>query len=1455
MTDRTSTPFPSFPDINSAEGKHVFNSLPDLVNDEGASVNLGCYNPKNSHYKLYCKRYFGTHNIPHSDGYCGPDAGGQCSSCISLQSLPGTRVEILRRIYPSLRNEEGILYITRSLRHHHGCIRSFLNQTTLPLPIDYRIALSAAFTVTPYTRELNDIMTVLTELTNVSKCFAEFLLKKTDFDVNEAAQLLLDERDQEEIHFVNYSEAQKKNVDKSNSRRETQISEALRADFKADFAVDLGVSWTEYLPLTAAHTPPQMVITNGHRMVLIQNDEASVSCPACASKIPSNVGGSYYCQTCLLCEGCVHYIDHTTKKPISIFACPAVKNGGHLHHHPLKFNPDRHSLTCHCDTSLCGYKCDIKSDGCTNKPVVWSCSECDFNVCVSCANMPMPDSFNRRQNKRIEEDFFTSEDKVVDGFIPLFAGFFDSVPEEAVFDEEAAEREVAAIWESSSPAENDNSGIVLGTGAIRTDAHTIYTSTEEAQDRQGNSMSLTIPMDGDLPNEVEDALLKFRAKYDQAEAAAADVAHVENILRRIAQPISDECKSSYDTLLKAISADKLGIAGTLLLSHAYAPISSRTAKSLNSDNSQEEVTCWCGEAIDSDTAPDGVVGCLGGHAMHAACATDLLLGGGKCPTCRQTLFFSRVARSEVKAAAEFTKKEIQRSRLEEEEKIRDELEDLEKRGLEPALEIGDVVLVSSDTLFCKKAQLADPISGWWHKDMSAACGLEGRVLELIKHENKVVSVRVFSHRPHIFINIDGMDAYCCERCNRTCNIMRYCERCNLCEVCCRTLTFCQDEDYKYFWNPSTLTLLRRYGSSIICDNNTFAETEQHILRLRGELISIKAARENVKTRTEAISKLEMPQKIGRGLSSGSRSALSGMITSGITLPDWQRAHHYLLLAHLWGDSDTAKAKRATLYNAVREGNIDSVARIVRRHNAAKAVDDAKWADAMNNSFEYVVDKCTVVNLQAFPNVSAPRTGFTLDPATIFSSKQEMLDRNGNMWLEIAESNKEGPADNIEFPSPQGWVRIRPGGDGSASIVKKNNKNRLRCFRCGEGMISPVSIREQYVALNHEKIQEGDSLLVAATLESVKVKSIKGHRIYCSFLAAETKVDGDLENADQNEKDSMFNTPIWYRACDLVMPKVCKKTYDDSDETRLVNGRLRSRRELVLAAGGDGINARNLWNDATNMSEHKEHDFASCVRGHLLHARCLQDIMLAGSRCPAPGCMEQMFLPGVTPICGNDDTTCCGRQTNSAEIEALQAVSELAGHEALLKAQAVGLHNSPAQELRTLGDHELKMCPVCFAGPLFNEECSDMEAHHGHCAVMALREDHQEPCTPDGDFWASASEISARMTKVSNTKSVADLLPRCETHNVLVMFNGCMDCGHLFTDIDWDDIPTWDSSARDVLHIDKKRRNAIQLLTEQVRTQASMLQYERDALLEAGGLSEEKEVGWGGQGIETVIEPP
>jgi len=1124
-------------------------------------------------------------------------------------------------------------------------------------------------------------------------------------------------------------------------------------------------------------------------------------------------------------------------EPYTILQCPVVSNGGHLHHHPLEHALDKRT---HCICDICEFHNDSNSDnedsydgdrGRSN--IGWFCAQCDFDVCHKCASIPAPCNYSRAENEIVDSrNIFRGDEEgtAIRAFIALFDDGYGLDDEDAgadgeeidggenesntgsndqrrqefgnvPFDEDATKRRAAEHWEKYEAATNND--IVLGAGAI-TAAETPnpFPPPRRPNDTNNNSLQITNEHDGNLPNEAMDALfLLQQPSRDMEVRAAADITQAENILRRIAPQVRPRSSSSYETLLSCISAGRIGIAGTMLLSQAYAPHNvERPSNQEDSDNPNEKMVCFCGEVIDKETAPDGAVGCLGGHAMHASCASDLLLGGGKCPTCRQTLFFSRVAGSEIKAAAKFAKKEINRVRLEEEEKVRKELKELAEKGLPTTFQIGDIVLVPADKALCKKLQLEDPKSGWWHPDMVPACGLEGCVSEIIECDNKQISVRVTSRGRHQFQFIRRVDDFECTECSSNNIGMRRCVHCDQCEMCCRrSIQECSKQTHVWNWSPSLLTLLRRANGSsalVLLEDTEECKAEQHILRLRGELVAIKAAREAVKEKTRKVTKhssLKMPGKMGRQLSERSNDAVMTMAKSGFSPADWQRARHLLLLARQWGYSEDANAKRAQLYGAVKEGNLDSVARIVRRYNAERTAEAARWTGALTDICEYIVEPGAVVDLRSLPTMNSARTGFSLKPQTTFCSESELLDKDGNWWIKVAcepyveddddvDNNEDNGSSSasleIKAPPPQGWLKVRPGGDGSASIVKRM-KNSLRCFGCGDNLYPPISVQEKYEAPEIDKLKKGETLLVACTLEKVKVHSWNKKYVACLLLTGNEKSNnnGNKEGSNENDKNQSL---IFYRACDLVKPKVLSKAGDDFDEVVKVDGRLRSRRELVLNFGGEEV-ARKCWNEARKKEIYIQQDFASCARGHLLHARCLQEALVTGSRCPAPGCMEQLFLPKVTREINDDDDTCCGGGGDNHEMEALRAASELTGHSALLAARvAEGVADNNITD-EALSRNDLKMCPMCCAGPLFNQECSDMSAHHGQCSVRALGGRSASTCSPNGrDFRVSASELAAKMTQVSSTRTVADLLPRCETHNCLVMFNGCMACGHLFT---------------------------------------------------------------------------
>ena len=59
----------------------------------------------------------------------------------------------------------------------------------------------------------------------------------------------------------------------------------------------------------------------------------------------------------------------------------------------------------------------------------------------------------------------------------------------------------------------------------------------------------------------------------------------------------------------------------------------------------------------------------------------------------------------------------------------------------------------------------------------------------------------------------------------------------------------------------------------------------------------------------------------------------------------------------------------------------------------------------------------------------------------------------------------------------------------------------------------------------------------------------------------------------------------------------------------------------------------------------------------------------------------------------------------------------------------------------------------------------------------------------------------------------------------------------------------------MIDLDKKARNAARLLTEQVRNEVALLQFERDALYEVRGGGNSSVLGWSGSRLDPILEPP
>lgn len=431
---------------------------------------------------------------------------------------------------------------------------------------------------------------------------------------------------------------------------------------------DLNAIWSKNAPF---------IEFRGHRMVRATASAPTLRCVMCCAIVPGPHSGAWNCQACQLCEGCVR--SSAGAAPVR---CPAALNGGHVHVHPMEFahRPD-----------LDRY-CDVGGEGCVRTQiqrhgdiVTWSCAICDFDVCASCIARPPPCGYRRRLGKVADpnptvdtsgnENGTARQRRHVQQQLRRTRPPVPAAPPYQEFDPVAAQREVAALWQKEARQSTQSIHAIVGTGSISrtnpsvTDRHSRRMDRlrqNPADGQVGGSESRCTPSTAVtiLCDEAKRALVKFRAgvkgddslgsgeQQTHSAATAADITLVEGFLHQ-AHAIDD--KSIRQNVHRAIAAGDVRIAGTLLLSRSYAP------SALFGE--MESTMCWCGEEIDSATAPDGAVGCLRGHPMHPSCAADLLLGGTvACPTCRDPLFLAPVEDSEARSAAEFMAGETEKGK-------------------------------------------------------------------------------------------------------------------------------------------------------------------------------------------------------------------------------------------------------------------------------------------------------------------------------------------------------------------------------------------------------------------------------------------------------------------------------------------------------------------------------------------------------------------------------------------------------------------------------------------------------------------------------------------------------------------------------------------------------------------------------------------------------------------------
>jgi len=217
---------------------------------------------------------------------------------------------------------------------------------------------------------------------------------------------------------------------------------------------------------------------------------------------------------------------------------------------------------------------------------------------------------------------------------------------------------------------------------------------------------------------------------------------------------------------------------------------------------------------------------------------------------------------------------------------------------------------------------------------------------------------------------------------------------------------------------------------------------------------------------------------------------------------------------------------------------------------------------------------------------------------------------------------------------------------------------------------------------------------------------------------ERSVAKTVSDDDEEEEEVRFS----FECSELLVPGV------GLDDMKMINGFPHSRYECWLLHQRDNAAARTAWDLAPSWLGHpgttcgavtQSHgsDFASCVRGHLLHAHCFQRALLEGAGCPA--CPEPLFVPRVERTDRADDDchqdvvedgghASSETRTTTAAAGALQAARAVEGEAATMIAPSSEDGNDSGRtSIRSVTGRQLRMCPACCAGPLINENCSDM----------------------------------------------------------------------------------------------------------------------------------------------------
>ena len=601
-----------------------------IMNGDEAPVSFGDPD-ENCRHLLYCGR-----NCRGASSRCGPNSGRQCTSCEELQRSPSKRMEMLRLIFPTLTEDIVVAALREKRGDTYDSAQHLIELNAPHVPLEQAfprlVTLGSNETAPLRVVDAEQVTTIQTMMQynaedDMGRKVVESALRRQNHRdpaelVSAAIEYLFDTSEETLQQHVIDDASRQAAYDQEQAAKAVERKELLDGRDREiervkqltvpDAVLQLAVKPFEAKP-TSTTTDDY---PNGHCMVQYPtngDDNTTPFCRICACQPPNRLSGTSLCRTCGLCEGCL--------SSDIVFHCPTIGNGCHLHHHPLQ--------RLHLASSRRGNRCNVRGAGCLDRVVHhgrYVCNTCDFNVCKNCISKGAPANYDRLQGKIIDpsqappqQHQNTHEDESDDESN-------SSSSNGSGFD--ASERAVAAQWEGMQ-IDDEEPAFVLGTGQVAMRAPT--------RNRQGSSSDEEVQRTAGITGRVDTKTLKpensraLETFSNRISTVACDIHHVEHLLLQAQETTTGTTNASSNVQLairEAVTAGKVGIAGTLLLANQYAPKSLLQKRKSVSD-ADDRMVCFCGSVVDPDTAPDGAVGCLNGHGMHAGCAADHILGGGK----------------------------------------------------------------------------------------------------------------------------------------------------------------------------------------------------------------------------------------------------------------------------------------------------------------------------------------------------------------------------------------------------------------------------------------------------------------------------------------------------------------------------------------------------------------------------------------------------------------------------------------------------------------------------------------------------------------------------------------------------------------------------------------------------------------------------------------------------------